>query len=131
MNQPSDKNTGIEHEFRQLEHVYSTYLNAKITASNKYSLDDPRRVEADLSELEKAHLHLLQSKLSATIAQEKLKGMARTAAENANFSKILLILNLVIATATIVYVWITWRSVSAMQENNEIQRQLLQLQKSK
>ena len=129
MKQADDKNAEIEREFRQLEHVYTIYFNAKLAESNKYPLGDSRRVEADLSELEKAHLNLLQSKLSATIAQENLKGMARSASENANFSKRLFVLNLVIAAATIIYVWITWWSVSATREGNEIQRQILLLQK--
>ncbi|WP_291270386.1 hypothetical protein [Geothrix sp.] len=131
MKQLENKNPDIEREFRQFEHVYNTYFNAKITESNRYPLDDPRRVEADLSELEKAHLNLLQSKLSATIAQEKLKGMARSASENASFSNKLLFLNILIVIATITYTWITWWSASAVREGNEIQRQIYLFQKPK
>lgn len=39
-------------------------------------------------------------------------------------------LTVVLAVSTALYTWITWQSVAAMREANEIQRQLLQLQKA-
>jgi hypothetical protein len=42
---------------------------------------------------------------------------------------ILIVLSIVVAVSTIVYTWITWQSVAAMREANEIQRQSLQFQK--
>jgi hypothetical protein len=39
-------------------------------------------------------------------------------------------LTVVLAISTALYTWITWQSVAAMREANEIQRQLLQLQKA-
>ena len=41
----------------------------------------------------------------------------------------LIILSVVVAISTAVYTWITWQSVVAMREANEIQRQLVTLQK--
>lgn len=42
---------------------------------------------------------------------------------------VLVILTVVVAASTVAYTWITWQSVAAMREANEIQRQLLELQK--
>jgi hypothetical protein len=39
-------------------------------------------------------------------------------------------LTVVLAISTALYTWITWQSVAAMREGNEIQRQLLYLQKA-
>jgi hypothetical protein len=124
-----DKNPEIERAFRTLEHVFTTVSNAKACESNKYPLGDPNRVEADLSEIEKSHLGLLRSRLNATIAQEQLKGVAKSSEENRRFSRTLFVLNVVIAVSTVVYTLITWWSVRSMREGNEIQRQILELQK--
>jgi len=43
---------------------------------------------------------------------------------------VVIVLSVVLALSTAVYTWITWQSVAAMREANEIQRQLLELQKS-
>jgi hypothetical protein len=43
---------------------------------------------------------------------------------------VLIGLSVVVAISTAVYTWITWQSVEAMREANEIQRQLLVLQKT-
>ncbi len=45
--------------------------------------------------------------------------------------KILIVLSVVVAVSTAVYTLITWQSVAAMKEANEIQRQFLELEKSK
>ncbi|WP_434113091.1 hypothetical protein [Methylocaldum sp. GT1TLB] len=45
--------------------------------------------------------------------------------------KILIALSIVVAVSTAVYTVITWQSVAAMREANEIQRQFLELEKSK
>nr|WP_320131531.1 hypothetical protein [uncultured Holophaga sp.] len=123
-----DQSSPIDREFKLLEHVFTTYKNAKAAESNRHAVDDPNRVEADLAEIEKAHLNLLQSKLNATIAKEILGGMARSSSENARFSRMLFALNIVIAAATVFYTWITWQSVRAMRQGNEIQIQALQNQ---
>lgn len=43
---------------------------------------------------------------------------------------VVVILSAVIAVATALYTWITWESVVANREANELQRQLLELQKA-
>lgn len=42
---------------------------------------------------------------------------------------VLVILTVVVAASTVAYTWITWQSVTAMREANDIQRQFLELQK--
>lgn len=42
---------------------------------------------------------------------------------------VLVILTVVVAVSTVAYTWITWKSVAAMREANEIQRRLLEFQK--
>ncbi len=54
------KNSAIQSAMKMLEHVFTTYSNSKAHESNKYPLGDPNRVEADLREIEKSHLALLQ-----------------------------------------------------------------------
>lgn len=44
--------------------------------------------------------------------------------------KVVIALTIVLAVSTIIYTGITWLSVSAMREANDIQRQLLQLQQA-
>ena len=44
--------------------------------------------------------------------------------------KIVIALTVVLAISTVAYTWITWQSVSAMRDANEIQRQLLHLQQT-
>lgn len=44
--------------------------------------------------------------------------------------KVVIALTVVLAVSTIIYTGITWLSVSAMREANDIQRQLLQLQQA-
>jgi hypothetical protein len=43
---------------------------------------------------------------------------------------ILIILSVVVALSTAAYTWITWQSVAAMRDANEIQKQLLEMQKA-
>jgi|GEM_PF-6710278 len=43
---------------------------------------------------------------------------------------VLIALSLVVAVSTAAYTWITWQSVAAMREANDIQRKVLQLQQS-
>jgi len=66
------KNQEIERAFKTLELVFNTVKGARNSESNKHSVGDPNRVEADLNEIDKAHLALLQSRLRATIAQQEL-----------------------------------------------------------
>jgi len=128
MTSQTEKNHAIETAFKALEHVFTTYSNARTELSNKYPLGHSNRFEVDLSEVEKAHISLLQSRLEATIAEEQLKGLAKSTEENARFARLLFVLNLVIAASTVFYTIITWRSVAAT--GNAIQQQILQLQKS-
>lgn len=43
---------------------------------------------------------------------------------------ILIVLSVVVAVSTAAYTWITWQSVAAMREANDIQRKVFQLQQS-
>lgn len=53
----------------------------------------------------------------------------RISASQSRQQAIVISLTVVLAISTALYTWITWQSVAAMREANEIQRQLLQLQK--
>jgi len=128
MPRSESKNQEIERAFKALELVFNTVKGARNSESNTHSVGDPKRVESDLSEIDKAHLALLQSRLQATIAQEELRGMAQTSRENRRFSWLVLALNLLLVACTGVYTWITWQSVRAAREGNQIQQQLLKNQ---
>ena len=54
----------------------------------------------------------------------------RISAAQSRQQVVVIILAIVVAVSTAAYTWITWQSVAAMREANEIQRQLLELQKS-
>jgi len=54
----------------------------------------------------------------------------RISASQSRQQTIVIVLTVVLAISTALYTWITWQSVAAMREANEIQRQALQLQKS-
>ena len=54
----------------------------------------------------------------------------RISASQSRQQAIVISLTVVLAISTALYTWITWQSVAAMREANEIQRQLLQLQKA-
>jgi uncharacterized protein HemX len=43
---------------------------------------------------------------------------------------VVVILSVVIALATALYAWVTWESVAARREANELQRQLIELQRA-
>ena len=54
----------------------------------------------------------------------------RISRSQARQQAVLIALSVVVALSTAVYTWITWQSVAAMRDANEIQRQLLRLQKT-
>jgi hypothetical protein len=62
---------------------------------------------------------------------DKLLGLYdRISSAQGRQQKIVIGLTIVLAVSTALYTWITWQSVAAMREANEIQRELLQLQKA-
>jgi hypothetical protein len=54
----------------------------------------------------------------------------RISASQSRQQAVVIGLTIVLAISTALYTWITWQSVAAMREANEIQRQLLDLQKA-
>jgi hypothetical protein len=92
----------IQSAFTQLEAVFLTYKNGKASQSNRYPLGDPNRVEADLSEIEKAHLALLESNLSAVIARQHLQAASAAAQSSDRLGRKVFWLNVVVAILTAV-----------------------------
>ena len=92
----------IQIAFEQLESTFITYKNAKAYQSNAHPLGSPHRVEANLSEIEKAHLAVLQSKLKAAIAQQQLRAQDEAANSSDRLGKKVLWLNWVVAALTAV-----------------------------
>lgn len=62
-------------------------------------------------------------------ADQLFEQSARISRSQGRQQLVLIILSVVVAVSTAVYTWITWQSVEAMREGNEIQRQLLAFQK--
>ena len=54
----------------------------------------------------------------------------RISESQARQQRVVIGLTVVLAISTALYTWITWQSVAAMREANEIQRQLIRLQKA-
>ncbi len=92
----------VQVAYEALEHVFNRYFNSKAHESNRHPVGHPSRVEADLTEVEKAHLGLLQSKLHATIAQELLRSLASSATQSDKLGKKVVWLNVVLVILTAV-----------------------------
>lgn len=88
--------------FDELEHVFLRYKNGKAYESNRHPLGSTNRVEADLSEIEKAHLGLLQSRLQAAIAQQHIQALAANAESGDRLGRKLFWLNVVVAVLSAV-----------------------------
>ena len=92
----------IQRAFAQLETVFLTYKNGKTAQSNTHPVGSPHRVEADLSEVEKAHLALLESNLSAVIARQQLLASSEAAQSSDRLGRKVFWLNVVVAILTAV-----------------------------
>jgi hypothetical protein len=130
MSEKLQATTEIKDHLKNLEETYDEYATSVDAEFRRYAPGHPRRKEIDIREVEKSHLDLLQCRLNTAIAVSQIHGMQQAAKDNKIFNKILISLNLVIVTSTVVYTWITWQSVKASREANQIQRHLLQNQKS-
>ena len=87
----------VQIAFDSLEHVFLRYKNGKAHESNRHPVGSPSRVEADLSEIEKAHLSLLQSKLQVTIAKQHNNALAESAKSGERLGRKVFWLNVVVA----------------------------------
>ncbi len=92
--------TNIELAFGALEHLFVTLKNVKADESNRYPLGDPNRIEADLSEVEKAHLDLLRANLEMEIALKVNEAINMASKESAKLGGKLLWLNIGMALLT-------------------------------
>lgn len=93
----------VQVAYDALEHVFNRYFNSKAHQSNRHPVGHPSRVEADLTEVEKAHLGLLQSKLYATVAQELLlRSLATSSTQSDRLGKRVFWLNVVLVILTAV-----------------------------
>jgi hypothetical protein len=87
----------------------------------KRTVDALMQVWAGLFDVKKS-LHIVSDKLEARLLEaEKIQ---REAAESqTKLQRVTIALTIVIAIATVVYTWITWQSVQAQREANQIQRE--------
>lgn len=92
----------VEIAFDALEHVFLRYKNGKAHESNRHPVGSPNRVEADLSEVEKAHLGLLQSRLQAEIAHQHIQALNANAESGDRLGRKLFWLNIVVAVLSAV-----------------------------
>ena len=92
----------VQIAFDSLEHVFLRYKNDKAHESNRHPLGSPSRVEADLSEVEKAHLGLLQSKLQAAIAKQHIDALTSNAKSSDQLGRKVFWLNVVVAALSAV-----------------------------
>ena len=72
----------------------------------------------------------LQSKYTK-ISQKQIDSYGQIAESQSRLQKWIIALTFIIALSTVAYVFITWKSVSTMKEANEIQRQFLEIEKTK
>lgn len=79
-------------------------------------------VRGGLDDVKKA-THILAGKLDDRLAEVD-KNLKATATSQSRLQGATLFLTLVIAAATITYTWITWESVQAQREANQIQREM-------
>lgn len=77
-------------------------------------------VRAGLFDVKKA-MHIVTEKLEARLLEtEKIQKAAATSQTKLQW--VTIVLTIVIALATLTYTWITWESVQAQREANQIQR---------
>jgi hypothetical protein len=99
MTTPKDE---IQNALSQLESTFLTYKGVKSRQSNAHPLGSPHRVEADLSQIEKAHLSLQESNLTAVIARQQLRALSEAANSSDRLGTRVLWLNVVVAILTAV-----------------------------
>jgi len=92
----------VQIAFDSLEHVFLRYKNDKAYESNRHPVGSPSRVEADLLEIEKAHLGLLQSKLQAAIAKQHIDALTSNAKSSDRLGRKVFWLNVVVAALSAV-----------------------------
>lgn len=86
----------------------------------KRTIDALMDVRGGLHDVKKA-THLLAEKLDSRLA-ELDRSQKDTATSQSRLQKAALALTVVIAISTMAYTWITWQSVQAQREANDIQR---------
>lgn len=87
----------------------------------KRTVDALLQVWAGLFDLKKS-LHTVSDKLETRL--KEAENMQREAAKSqTKLQRVTIALTIVIAIATVVYTWITWQSVQAQREANQIQRE--------
>lgn len=65
------------------------------------------------------------------ISEKQIDSYRRIAESQTRLQKWLIALTFIIALSTVAYVFITWKSVTAIKESNEIQRQFLEIENIK
>lgn len=87
----------------------------------KRTVDALSQVWAGLFDVKKS-LHIVSDKLEARLLEaEKLQ--RKSAESQTKLQQVTIALTIVIAISTVVYTWITWQSVQAQREANQIQRE--------
>lgn len=87
----------------------------------KRTVDALMQVGAGLFDVKKS-LHIVSDKLEARLLEAE-KMQREAAKSQTKLQRITIALTIVIAIATVVYTWITWQSVQAQREANQIQRE--------
>ena len=65
------------------------------------------------------------------ISQKQIDSYREITESQSRLQKWIIVLTFIIALSTVAYVFITWKTVSAMKESNEIQRQFLEIENIK
>lgn len=83
-------------------------------------------------ELRNVHAGLHDLKIATIKSSERIESALKDAANSSKkFQKATIALTLVIAISTAIYTWVTWSSVQASLEANTIQKEWLELEKSR
>lgn len=83
-------------------------------------------------ELRNVHAGLHDVKVATIKSSERIESALKDAANSSKkFQKATIALTLVIAISTAIYTWVTWSSVQASLEANTIQKEWLELEKSR
>ena len=89
---------------------------------NKRIVDALMEVRMGLFDVKKS-MHIVTEKLEARLLEaEKIQNAAATS--QGKLQRVTIALTVVIALSTVVYTWITWQSVQAQREANQIQREV-------
>lgn len=118
---PKDWNDLTDDEILNFDGSQTAIIARYERIMDKKTIDALMEVRMGLFDVKKS-MHVVTDKLGARLIEaEKIQKEAATS--QSKLQRVTIALTVVIALSTVVYTWITWQSVQAQREANQIQRE--------